>query len=110
MTHVVTDACVNCKYTECVVVCPVNCFKEGPNMLVIDPETCIDCGVCIPECPAKAIKPDTEPGCEKWVALNRRLAQKWPYITDPKAPPKDADAWKGQGDKLKYLIEDESKS
>ena len=103
MTHVVTDACINCKYTECVVVCPVNCFKEGPNMLVIDPDVCIDCGVCVSECPANAIKPDTEAGCAKWVTLNRELAKTWPTIQDPKAPPPDADLWKQRTNKLQYL-------
>ena len=74
-------------------------------MLVIDPDACIDCGVCIPECPANAIKADTEPGCAKWVALNRRLASQWPAITDPKAPPKDADQWKDKPNKLALLKE-----
>lgn len=106
MTHVVTDACVNCKYTSCVEVCPVNCFKEGPNMLAIDPDVCIDCGVCIPECPAKAIIPDTEPGAEKWLTLNRRLAAKWPEIHHPKDPLPCADALKDTPNKLKDLKED----
>lgn len=74
-------------------------------MLVIDPDVCIDCGVCIPECPAKAIKADTEEGTEKWVALGRRLSQKWPTITDPKAPLPDADAWATKTCKLKHLRE-----
>jgi ferredoxin len=67
MTYVVTEACIKCKYTDCVEVCPVDCFYEGENMLVIHPDECIDCGVCEPECPADAIKPDTEPGLEKWL-------------------------------------------
>ena len=67
MTYVVTDACIRCKYMDCVEVCPVDCFYEGENMLVIHPDECIDCGVCEPECPAEAIKPDTEPGLEKWL-------------------------------------------
>lgn len=103
MTHVVTDACVNCKYTECVTVCPVNCFKAGKNMLVIDPDVCIDCGVCVIECPAKAIKADTEEGAEKWLPLNRKYAALWPEITEAKAPMKNADALKDTADKLKDL-------
>ena len=58
MTFVVTEACIKCKYTDCVEVCPVDCFYEGENMLVIDPDQCIDCGVCEPECPIDAIQAD----------------------------------------------------
>ena len=75
MTYVVLDACIKCKYTDCVEVCPVDCFYEGENMLVIHPDECIDCGVCEPECPADAIKPDTEPGLEKWLELNRQYSE-----------------------------------
>ena len=103
MAHVVTDACINCKYTECVTVCPVNCFKAGKNMLVIDPDVCIDCGVCVIECPAKAIKADTEAGAEKWLAFNRTYAEKWPTITEAKAPLKNADAQKDTPGKIKDL-------
>src|ERR1700760_4357163 len=74
MTYVVTDNCIKCKYTDCVEVCPVDCFYEGENMLVIHPDECIDCGVCEPECPADAIKPDTEPGLEKWLEVNTEYA------------------------------------
>ena len=74
MTYVVTEDCINCKYMDCVEVCPVDCFYEGENMLVIHPDECIDCGVCEPECPADAIKADTEPGLEKWLALNAKYA------------------------------------
>ncbi len=70
MTYVVTDACIKCKYMDCVEVCPVDCFYEGEVMLVINPNECIDCGVCEPECPAEAILPDTENGLEKWLELN----------------------------------------
>ena len=73
MTYVVTENCIACKYTDCVEVCPVDCFYEGENMLAIHPDECIDCGVCEPECPADAIRPDTEPGMEKWVEFNRKL-------------------------------------
>jgi ferredoxin len=72
MTYVVTDACIKCKYTDCVEVCPVDCFYEGENMLVINPSECIDCGVCEPECPAEAILPDTEGGLEQWLELNNK--------------------------------------
>ena len=75
MTYVVTEACIKCKYTDCVEVCPVDCFYEGENMLVIHPDECIDCGVCEPECPADAIKPDTEPGLEKWLEVNTEYAE-----------------------------------
>ncbi len=81
MTYVVTDNCIRCKYTDCVEVCPVDCFYEGENFLVIHPDECIDCGVCEPECPAEAIKPDTEPGLDKWLKLNSEYAQIWPNIT-----------------------------
>ena len=74
MTYAVTEACIRCKYTDCVAVCPVDCFYEGENMLVIHPDECIDCGVCEPECPAEAIIPDTAEGAEKWVELNAKYA------------------------------------
>ena len=90
MTYVVDEKCIKCKTTDCVAVCPVNCFYEGENMLVIHPDECIDCGVCEPECPVDAIKPDTEPGLDKWLALNREYAQKWPNITVKKDMSKDA--------------------
>jgi ferredoxin len=78
---------------DCVEVCPVDCFYEGENMLVINPEECIDCGVCQPECPIDAILPDTEPGMEKWVEINAQYAAQWPNITVKKDPPLDADIW-----------------
>ena len=80
MTYVVTEACIKCKYTDCVEVCPVDCFYEGDNMLVIHPDECIDCGVCEPECPADAIKPDTEPGLEKWLEVNTEYARAGPTL------------------------------
>lgn len=96
MTHVVTDNCIKCKYMDCVEVCPVDCFYEGENMLVIHPDECIDCGVCVPECPAEAIFPDTDPAAEpKWLAQNHRYASAWPNITAKKTPPSDADTWNG---------------
>jgi ferredoxin len=75
MTFVVTEACIKCKYTDCVEVCPVDCFHEGQNMLVIDPDQCIDCGVCEPKRPIGAIKPDTEPGLEHWFDLNATFSK-----------------------------------
>jgi len=91
MTYVVNDKCIKCKYTDCVEVCPVDCFYEGENMLVIHPDECIDCGVCEPECPADAIKPDTERGVERWLELNRQYADNWPNITSKKAALPGAD-------------------
>ena len=93
MTFVVTDACVRCKYTDCVEVCPVDCFYEGENMLVIHPDECIDCGVCEPECPVEAIKPESEE-LLKWVEINRKYASEWPVITKKKPAPADADDFK----------------
>ena len=81
MTYVVNEACIKCKYMDCVEVCPVDCFYEGENMLVIHPDECIDCGVCEPECPAEAIVPDTTSGAEKWVEMNRQYSEQWPNIT-----------------------------
>jgi len=91
MTFVVTDVCIKCKYTDCVEVCPVDCFYEGENMLVIHPDECIDCGVCEPECPVEAIKPDSDPEAEKWLDLNREYSAIWPVITRKKDAPADAD-------------------
>jgi ferredoxin len=100
MTYVVTEACIKCKYTDCVEVCPVDCFYEGENMLVIHPDECIDCGVCEPECPADAIKPDTEPGLEKWLEVNTEYAKSWPNITQKKDMPSDAKEFEGVEGKL----------
>ncbi|HUC12380.1 MAG TPA: ferredoxin FdxA [Stellaceae bacterium] len=104
MTYVVTEACIRCKYMDCVEVCPVDCFYEGENMLVIHPDECIDCGVCEPECPVDAIIPDSEPEAERWVELNRDYAGTWPNITRKKPEPADADDWKEVADKYeKYF-------
>ena len=103
MTYVVTEDCIKCKYMDCVEVCPVDCFYEGDNMLVIHPDECIDCGVCEPECPAEAIKPDTEPGLEKWLGLNAEFAKTWPNITIKKDAPPDGKEWDGKPDKLALL-------
>jgi ferredoxin len=104
MTYIVNDSCIKCKFTDCVEVCPVDCFYEGENMLVIHPDECIDCGVCEPECPVDAIKPDSEPGLEKWLVLNREYAEKWPNITARKDAPKDAGAYRDEKGKFdKYF-------
>jgi len=105
MTHVVTESCIKCKHTDCVDVCPVDCFKEGPNFLVIDPDECIDCAVCIPECPVNAIyaEEDVPAGQEGFTALNAELAKVWPVITDKKDALPDAEQWKETKDKLQYL-------
>ncbi len=105
MTYVVAEPCIKCKYTDCVEVCPVDCFHEGPNFLVIDPDQCIDCGACEPECPVRAIFPDDVLPA-KWAeyrALNARLSQAWPTISKRKDPPPDADAWKDVEDKRAHL-------
>jgi ferredoxin len=104
MPYVVTDACVRCKYTDCVEVCPVDCFYEGENMLVINPDECIDCGVCEPECPAEAITPDSVAGSEKWLNINRDYAAKWPNINRKIEAPADADAHKGQKGKFETFF------
>ena len=104
MTYVVTENCIRCKYTDCVEVCPVDCFYEGEVMLVINPNECIDCGVCEPECPAEAILPDTDSGLEKWLELNSNFSAEWPNITRNKPPPPDADERNGEPDKYdKYF-------
>jgi len=105
MAFAVTSACIRCKYMDCVEVCPVDCFYEGENMLVIHPDECIDCGVCEPECPAEAIVADSAEDAAQWLALNARLAPLWPNITQKREPPADADEWKGIPDKLDLLSE-----
>ena len=95
MAYVVNESCIKCKYTDCVEVCPVDCFYEGANMLVINPAECIDCGVCEPECPTDAIVSDSTAGAERWLEINRRYAQLWPSVTRKREPPSDADQWKG---------------
>ena len=105
MTHTVTEACIKCKYTDCVEVCPVDCFHEGPNFLVIDPDECIDCTLCEPECPVNAIYPeeDVPAGQEPFVALNAELAKAWPVLATRKDPPVDAAEWDGKPGKLALL-------
>lgn len=105
MTYIVTEGCINCKLQDCVEVCPVDCFYEGENFLVIHPDECIDCGVCEPECPEDAILPDTEPGLDKWLDINTKFANEWPNITRKREPMPDADKWSGKPDKEQYLSE-----
>lgn len=105
MAYVVTEACIKCKFTDCVDICPVDCFREGPNFLVIDPDECIDCTLCVPECPAEAIfaEDDVPANQRAFIALNAELAKQWPAIIERREPPVDADEWQGVGDKLRYL-------
>ena len=105
MTHVVTEACIKCKYTDCVEVCPVDCFHEGPNCLVIDPDECIDCTLCVPECPIDAITTEEElpPGQLVMLALNAELSKTWPVIVNQKDPLPDHEHWAAVSDKLNLL-------
>lgn len=105
MTFVVTENCIKCKFTDCVDVCPVDCFREGPNFLVIDPTECIDCTLCVPECPAEAIfaEDDVPDGQQQFIALNAELAKFWPAITESKEGLDDADEWNNKPDKLQHL-------
>jgi len=107
MAYIVAEPCVKCKYTDCVAVCPVDCFYEGENMLVISPDECIDCGACEPECPVSAIFEEDELP-EKWssyVELNERLAGEWPNIVEQKEPLSTADEFKDVEDKRALLSE-----
>ena len=105
MTFLVTEQCIKCKYTDCVEVCPVDCFYEGPNFLVIDPDECIDCALCEPECPVDAIisEDDMTEEQKPFLELNAELAQIWPNITTQKDGPEDAESWEGKEGKLQYL-------
>ena len=105
MTYVVTESCIKCKYTDCVDVCPVDCFHEGPNMLVIDPDECIDCTLCVAECPVEAIfaEDDVPENQRKFTKINAELAKAWPVLTEKKDAPTDADEWKEVKDKAHLL-------
>ena len=105
MTFVVVENCIKCKYTDCVEVCPVDCFHEGPNFLVIDPEECIDCTLCEPECPAQAIYPEDDLPADQqdFLELNAELSREWPVINESKDPPADADEWDGKPNKKELL-------
>lgn len=104
MTHIVNDKCVKCKHTDCVEVCPVDCFYEGEFMLVINPEECIDCGVCIPECPEDAIEEES-PELVEWVKINSKYAKIWPRITEVKPSPPDAELYRHETNKFKKYVE-----
>jgi ferredoxin len=106
MTYVVTEACIKCKYMDCVEVCPVDCFYEGENMLVIHPDECIDCGVCEPECPPEAIIPDSDAAADDWLELNKEYSEAWPNINRKGESPADADAHRGEADKYKKYFSD----
>lgn len=105
MPYVVTEACIRCKFTDCVDVCPVDCFHEGPNFLVIDPDECIDCALCVSECPAEAIyaEDDLAEPQRIFIGLNAELAKQWPLIVERKAPLPDAEIWCGIAEKLRFL-------
>ncbi|MFP6560773.1 ferredoxin FdxA [Paraburkholderia sp. B3] len=105
MTHVVTESCIKCRYTDCVDVCPVDCFREGPNFLAIDPDECIDCAVCVAECPVNAIYPEEDvPADQKqFTSLNAELAKEWPSITRTRAPLPEAEEFKNIAHKFALL-------
>ncbi|MGH8150054.1 MAG: ferredoxin FdxA [Steroidobacteraceae bacterium] len=105
MTHIVTENCIKCKYTDCVEVCPVDCFHEGPNFLAIDPDECIDCTLCVAECPVNAIfaEDDVPPGQEPFARINADLSRRWPVIAEKKPPPPDAKEWDDVPGKLQHL-------
>lgn len=108
MAYVVTESCIQCRYTDCVEVCPTDCFRQGPNFLVIDPDECIDCGVCAPECPVNAIvsAEEVSEGQFPFIELNASLAKQWPAITIRQAPLPDAEDWKGVNAKLEHLMKE----
>lgn len=105
MAYVVTESCIRCKYTDCVEVCPVDCFHEGPNFLAINPDVCIDCSLCVDECPAGAIYAieNLPPEFEKYIGLNQALSQSWPIINARLDALEDADEWMNVKEKFQYL-------
>ena len=105
MAFVVTENCIRCKFTDCVEVCPVDCFHEGPNFLVIDPDECIDCALCEPECPAEAIhsEDDLSEQQQQFIEINADKSKIWPVLSAHKEPAADAEEWNGVSDKLQYL-------
>jgi ferredoxin len=104
MTYVVTESCIKCKFMDCLGLCPVDCFYEGENMLVINPEECIDCGVCELECPTNAIKSDKVEGNDFWLQLNAEFSKVWPNINMKGVPPSDGKEWDGVPDKYATLF------
>ena len=108
MTYVVAEGCILCKHTDCVDVCPVDCFVEGPNFLAIDPDGCIDCAVCVPECPENAIyaEDDVPEDQRQFIAINAELAKIWKPITKSKDSMPEAEKWAGVANKLQYLKRD----
>ena len=108
MTYVVTDSCIMCKHTDCVDVCPVDCFVEGPNFLAINPDVCIDCAVCVPECPENAIyaEDDIPEDQRQFIQINAELSRLWPTLTKSKESLPEAEKWSGVADKLQHLIRD----
>ncbi|MDA9675050.1 ferredoxin family protein [Pelagibacteraceae bacterium] len=109
MTYIVNDKCIKCKFTDCVDVCPVDCFYEGENMLVINPDECIDCGVCEPECPVDAIVSDTEEGATDWLELNDKYSREWPNITESKESLPNANEHENENDKFKKYFSENIK-
>ena len=109
MTYIVNDKCIKCKFTDCVDVCPVDCFYEGENMLVINPDECIDCGVCEPECPVDAIVSDTEEGATDWLELNDKYSREWPNITESKESLPNANEHENEEDKFKKYFSENIK-
>jgi ferredoxin len=109
MTYIVNDKCIKCKFTDCVDVCPVDCFYEGENMLVINPDECIDCGVCEPECPVDAIVSDTEEGASDWLELNDKYSREWPNITESKDSFPNANEHENESNKFKKYFSENIK-
>jgi len=111
MTYLVKEECIKCKLMDCVEVCPVDCFYEGENMLVIKPDECIDCGVCEPECPVDAIVTDTHEDASKWLEVNKKYSELWPNINKKGIPPSDADEYRSEKNKFeKYFSKEPGKS
>lgn len=104
MPHVVTDGCIRCMYTDCVEICPVDCFHIGEHMLVISPDDCIDCGVCVLECPEQAIKADSHCDAGAWIHFNAKYARLWPTIEERQKPPADVAEWAGKNEKLSLFF------
>ena len=110
MTHVVTESCIRCKYTDCIDVCPVECFHGGVAMLVINPSTCIDCAACVPVCPSQAIVSANKPGAQHWLELNTRLSAVWPQIFERRHDFPDADDYKSQSGKFERFFSEQAQS